>query len=260
VTRKLWPYACIALVLVAAGSCGDSSGGSPTTPSPAPAPAPAPSTTFQGTIAGSGNQTGTVTITVQAQVAGLSRSILWPFVATLEAQGVSASGSVHVAGSSTTTLSGTFDTATKAVALSGGGFAFSGSADAATVTGTYSAPGGASGAFASRSSASSTVSVYCGNVFGSGPSANEITGVFNLVVSDASGAVSGAFTIGADDPPTLGSITGQVTGTALNFTWTSTAGRFAGESGTVTGTIQAGTFSGTSSTGNPVSGSTSKCQ
>lgn len=240
------------LMSVVAG-CGGSS--SPTTPSPAPA-----STTFQGTIAGSGNQSGTLNVTIQSQVAAVRPLLHLTLVATLHAQSVSASGSVHVAGGNTTSLTGTFDTATKAVRLSGGGFAFSGSASGPVVTGTYTAPGGASGAFATRSTASGAVTSYCGNVFGSGASSNEVTGIFNFTVSEASGALSGTFTIGADNPPTIGTLTGQVSGTAVIITFTATAGRFAGESGTIAGTIQGGTFSGTSATGNPVSGSPGRCQ
>lgn len=252
----------ICVALIAGGSCGgsknSSSGGNPTSPTPAATP----STTFQGIIAGTTNQTGTLTVTVQAQVAAVSPSFFkLPFVVTLHAQGtsVTATGSVRAAGGSATALTGTYDTSSRALSLSGSGFTFTGSASGAVLSGTYTGPSGVAGRFSSRSTAGGAVTVYCGNIFGRGNSANEITGVFNFVVSDTSGAVSGAFIISADTPPTVGSITGQVSGTALSFTGTSTSGRFAGETITGTATIQAGSITGTGG-GNAISGSTSRCQ
>jgi hypothetical protein len=249
---------CTCLALLAAASCGDSnSSPSPAAPSPSP-PAPAPSTTFQGTIAGTTGQTGTLTVTIQSQIASASRSIFWPLVATLEAQSVGATGSVHVAGGSTTTLSGTYDPASRALNLSGGGFTFTGSASGAVVSGTYNAPSGVSGAFSTRSAANGTVTTYCGN-FVAKNDPNEIRGVFNLVVSGSS--VSGVMNMFADTPPTIASVTGQVIGTAISISWTATSGQYAGESGAATGTIQGGTVTLTGgSDGGTMTLSTSKCQ
>lgn len=247
----------MSLAIVIAASCGGSknSGSSPTSPTSAA------STTFQGTIAGSASsQSGTLAVTVQTQVAAASpSSFRLPFVATLHAQGtsVTATGSLRLIGGSTTSLTGTYDSSSRALNLSGSGFALAGSASGAVITGSYTGPNNATGTFASRSTASGTVTAYCGNTFGNGPSASEITGVFNFVVSDASGAVSGTFSITADSPPTVGTITGQVTGGALSFTFNATAGRFAGESGAGSGTIQGGSVSG--SAGGAFSGSTSRC-
>ena len=249
-----WSFLVSAWVLAA--SCGgNSSGSTPTTPTPV-------TTTFQGTIAGANNQTGTLTVTVQAQVAAVStRFFRWPFVATLHAQSsVSATGSFRPAGGATTQLTGTYGTTTRAISLSGGGYTFTGAAAGATIGGSYTGPGGAAGAFSSRSTAGGTVTVYCGNVFGAPPDTGVVTGVFNLAVSDQSGAVSGAFIISADDADTVGILAGQVTGTAVSLTGTATAGKSVGATVSVTGTIQGGAFSGSSNTGNPASGSTSRCQ
>lgn len=253
----------IFLAIVAAAACGDddnrSSGTSPIAPTPAPT-----STTFQGTIAGSAGssrQSGTLTVTVQAQVAAVRPLLFrWPLVATLHAQSsASASGTLRLAGGSTTSLSGTYDSTSRALSLSGSGFAFAGSFSSGVMTGSYTGSNGASGAFSTRSTAAGPVTVYCGNIFSAG-NPNEITGVLNLVVSEGTGAVSGVFTITADTPPTSGSIVGQVTGSALSFTYTATSGRFAPGSGTATGTIQGGSVNGTSESNNRFSGSTSACQ
>jgi hypothetical protein len=226
-------------------------------------PGPSATTSFQGTVAGSGGQSGTLSVTVQAQVAAIRPSYFQlPIVATVHAQATTAAatGSLRLIGSGTTALTGTYDSSNKTVNLSGGGFTFAGSASGAVMTGTYTGSSGVAGAFSTRSTTSGTVTVYCGNAFGAPPDTSVVTGVFNLVVSDASGAVSGAFNIFADTPPTFGSISGQLTGTALSATGTATGGRFAGQTITLTGTIQGGSVNGTTASSNPFSGSVSRCQ
>ena len=217
--------------------------GSPTTPTA--------TTTFQGVIAGTNDQTGTLAVTIQTQVAS---AFLSPFrqmlVATLFAESVNATGTVHVAGSSNVSLNGTYDSTSKNVSLSGGGFNFAGAVSNGAITGTYQGPNGVTGNFGGRTTTGGTVTTYCGNVFGTdGPA----TGVFNLAVSGSTGAVSGAFRVS----PYSGFITGQVTGTALSLTYTDPV---AGQTGTATGTVQNGAVSGTSNSGNPFSGTTAKCQ
>jgi hypothetical protein len=253
----VWVIACA----LAVGCGSDSNGSSPSTPTTPTTPS-ATTTTFQGTIAGANSQTGTLTVTVQAQVAVLAPSRFHlPFVATLHAQStsVTASGSFRAARGATTSLTGTYDTTTRALSLTGGGYTFTGTASGATVNGTYTGPSGVAGSFSSRSTASGAVTVYCGNIYSSG-NANQVTGVFNLVVSDASGAVSGTFYL-LDAPFRNGPITGQLTGTSLSITYTD---RVSGGSGTGTGTIQGGAVTGSSPAqsggSNPFTGSTGRCQ
>ena len=220
--------------------------------SDSPAKPSSTTTTFQGTIAGSSNQSGTLNVTVNGQVAASRPSMFGlPFVATLHAQSVSASGTVRTIGGSSVSLTGSYDPGTKALNLSGGGFTFTGSVTNGVLSGTYTGAAGISGTFSTRSTASSTVSVYCGNIFSSG-NPNEITGVFNLVVA-STGAVSGAFAIIGS----AGYLTGQLTGTALSITYTNTTQSF---QGTASGTVQSGTVSGMSDSKNPFSGSTAACQ
>lgn len=258
--RTVDVFAAIAVsVLCVACGGSNSSGSSPAMPS---APTPTTSTTFQGVIAGSSsNQTGTLTVTVQSQVASARPWLRLPFIATLHAQSVSASGSVHIAGGSTTSLSGTFDATSRALTLSGGGFAFTGSATAGTLSGSYSAPGGAAGVFAGQSTTSGTVTSYCGNTVAQNEFDRLIpSGVFSFTVAEASGALSGSFTIFTDSPPTVGTMTGQVTGTSVTFTVRAIGGPFTGESAQLSGTIQGGTFNARDTEGRPFTGSTSRCQ
>ena len=235
----------VAVLFSAVMACGKST--SPTSPDT--------STTFKGVIAGANGQTGTLTITVQVQLASRSPSRFeMPLVATVHAQAtsVTATGTLHIAGGSTTSVTGTFDSSSKALNLSGGGFTFSGALSGTVMTGTYSAPGGVTGAFSSLSTTSGGVTAYCGNIFGAG-NTSVITGVFNLEVSDATGAVSGAFVVAPD----YGYLTGQVTGTSLTISYTD---KNTGETGTGTGTVQNGSLNGVSSTNNAFSGSTAQCQ
>lgn len=242
---SLWWGAAIALFLAMLGaSCGDS----PSKPSPSA------TTTFQGTVAGTGLQSGTLTVTIQTQLASAKPTGLsWPFVATLHAQSsTTASGSLHQKGGATVALTGTYDSTTRALLLSGSGYAFSGTFNSGVVTGTFTGPGGGAGTFSTRNSTAGSVTVYCGNVFGSGGQ-GDVTGVFNLVVSTGTGVVSGAFYVA----PFSGFITGQVTGTALSITYTDPVAQ---QSGTATGTVQGNSVSGVSATSNPFSGTTSSCQ
>jgi hypothetical protein len=246
---------CALLLAPLASACGGGDS-SPTAPGAA-------TTSFQGTVAGSNGQSGTLSVTVDSQVATIRPfSFPWSVVATVHAQStaVSATGSLRLIGGGTTTLTGTYNSSAKTLTLSGGAFTFNGSVSGAVMTGTYTGASGVTGAFATRTTTSGAVTVYCGSIFGAPPDTNVQTGVFNLVVSDASGAVSGAFNIFADSPPTLGSISGQLTGTTLSATGTATSGKFAPGTVALTGTIQGGSASGASATNNPFSATVARCQ
>jgi hypothetical protein len=239
--KRLLAAFVVGTVLLACGG-GASNSSTPTSPS---TPA-ADTSTFQGTVAGSAGQSGTLTVTVQARVAASSASVFRPpFVATLYAQAttVAATASLHIARGSTTALTGTFDSVTKALNLSGGGFTFKGG----VISGTYTGPSGVTGGFSTLSTANGTVTAYCGT-FSNGAG----TGVFNIQVS-AIGSVSGV----ASQGDQVAYISGQVTGTTIKITHT--------DGGSDTGTIQNGTVSGTADPGSggsshPFSGSTSACR
>jgi hypothetical protein len=236
-------------VLAAGSVCFACGGGTsiPSTPAAPSTPPAAGTSTFQGTVAGSGGQSGTVRVTVQAQVAASSAAFFrLPFIATLYAQTttVQATGTLHLVGGSTIALTGTFDSSTKALNLSGSGFTFTGLLIGAVISGSYTGPSGATGGFASQSTAAGTVTTYCGTFVGDGG----VIGVFNLQVS-ATGAVSGIASETIQGTTQVQFISGQVSGTTVTL---STGG------GADRGTIQNGTVTGT--TGKPWSASTSACQ
>lgn len=217
------------------------------------------STTFQGTIVGNASVpsgavglSGTVNVTVQAQVASAATpGFRLPFVATLYAQAtsVSASGTFHVTNDSqTTTLSGTFDSSTKALNLSGGGFTFTGAIDNGQMTGTFTGPNSATGTFSGLNSTTATVTRYCGTFTGTQ------SGVWNFEV--ANGKVLGAV-VQTPKPGQSGlSIVGTLSGSTFTFTVAGIT------TVTGTGTIQGGSTSGTWSGGTDsgtFSGSSSAC-
>ena len=245
--RSHAPLGLLATLAAVTWACGGSSS-SPGAPSPTPT---ATTSTFQGTVAGSGLQTGTLSVTVQAQVsAARPARFHLPFVATLHAQSATASGTLRFAGGSASTLSGTYDTATKRLSLSGGGYTASGTVSEGVLAGTLSG-NGVSGGFSTRSTSGATVTSYCGTI--TQRSGNQAAGVFNLEVA-STGAVSGVFCVrqenaGGGDP--CGFIKGQATGSSISITH--------GDSSS-TGTISGTTVSGTSVTGNTFSGSTGACQ
>src|ERR1700674_3313062 len=105
------------LFAVVLGTLVSACGGSST--SPAPTTPSAATTTFQGTIAGSTGQTGTLDVTVQTVVASAFPFFSFPLVATLHAQTgtIAATGSLHLVGSSTTSLTGTYDSSTTTMNL-----------------------------------------------------------------------------------------------------------------------------------------------
>ena len=238
--RAVFSLCLLGMAIATAASCGRSdsekSGSDApinTSPTPTPTPTPVSSTTFQGTIAGRNGQTGTVNVSVQATVS----------ITSLRPSAVQqATGTVRPAGKSTVSLSGTFDDASGAVALSGGGYTFSGTVGSGGVlAGTYTGPESASGGFSTLNSTTTPVTVYCGI-------AEESDGpiVFTLQIS-ANGAVSGT----VFEESSCG-LTGQITGTSLSIT--DCYGRH------VTATTQGGAVSGKTPSGNSFSGTTSACQ
>jgi hypothetical protein len=218
---------------------------------------PSNSTTYQGVLAGTTGQIGTFTATVSAVVARARPLFEVPGTAVLHAASVNANATLRIVGGSTIPLTGSFDTNEKSMSLSGGGTTMSGLVTGASLSGTYTGAAGASGTFGGRSTIGTNVTTYCGDIFGAPPDTGVKTGVFNIAVADATGGVSGAFAITAI-PSSSGYVSGSLTGTNLSLVYTNvTQG---GATGTAIGTVQNGNMSGTAASGNPFSGTTSRCQ
>ena len=220
----------VASLIAALSACGGSSSSTPTT-TPSPTPAPAPTTgPFQGTISGNSGQTGTLSVTIEAQV----------------------SGSVHVAGGTLTSLTGTRDPSTNDVNLSGGGFTFAGRISGGVLAGRYTSLNNSDGAFSSLNATNTTVTTFCGTYGSPGGE----SGIYDVQVS-TNGTASGD---GISTTTIHGGflLTGQLTGTTLTMTQVDIE---TGHTiGTHSMTVQGGTVSGTCGPGCSLNASTSRCQ
>ena len=241
--RRILHVTFIASAVLALYSCGSSSS-APTGPA-------AGTSAFLGTFAAVQGQNGTLAVAVQSRVARTLLPFSLPLVATLHAQSISATGSLSQIGGGTTALSGTYDSGSKNLSLSGGGYSMSGTLAGGAVTGTLTVPMGAAGTFATTNSCSGVVEVYCAQQVT--PSGETV--VFNVAVSPT-GAINGTF---AATPSGAGTVTGQRTGTTFTTTYVTTVGPFQGDTGTSTGTIMNGVLNGIDKTGKPFTGSTASC-
>jgi len=82
-------------------------------------------------------------------------------------------------------ITGTWDSASGALTLSGGGFTFDGKVDQKGISGTYQSPAG-DGAFTLLAASEATISLFCGTFSGAG------SGTWNVAAAEGGGA-SGAF-------------------------------------------------------------------
>lgn len=237
--------AAFAALLLAVTACGGSSPGSVSTPSsPTPpavaTPPPVATTTvdYSG-IFGAGTFTGTVTLSAAVPVSAARAQ-----VSTVRPLAIAAAtGTARFSGQTqvTTTLTGTYDTATNRFALRSGGFSVDAAVAGDTVTGTIATPAGAGSVAALRSTDDHQPARFCG-IF-----AGTESGKFLIVIrgSSASG-------VAAQDGE-HGSITlaGSAGGNrvTLTWSWTDGAGGRGTANGTINGDIVAGTWTNTDGQG-----------
>jgi len=144
-----------------------------------------------------------------------------------------ASGTLTPEGAAGIALTGSYNSGTGAVAVSGGGHSLTGTITSGELDGTYAGPGGA-GSFGTHKGASpSDVVLFCGSYDG------DASGVWNLAKTGNS--LVGAY---ADDGGGSARLTGTLSGSAISLT-------FSG--GTASGTLA----SATSMTGNWTAGAAS---
>jgi len=149
-------------------------------------------------------------------------------------QSTTASGTLTPSGQSGVSLSGTFNTSTKAVNLSGGGHTLGGTTNSSgELKGTYHGPGG-DGTFATQKGTSSEVQGFCGTFDG------DDTGTWNL--SKRANSLVGAY---ASDGGDSGTLTGTLSGSSVSITFTG---------GTATGTLTSATAMNGTWTAAPSSG------
>jgi hypothetical protein len=199
---------------------------------PTPTPTPAASTTFTGTIAGSSGLSGTLVIRIAAEVSSLAE-------VKAQAAATASATLTLTGGGGTFALSGSFDTVTKALSLSGSGFSLTGTIANGRVTGNYTGPNNSVGIFSNLDSTNQGVQTYCGTYV----RVTE-TGVWNFQIA-ANGAVSGGG-IATAGPQSIGAhqffMTGTLNGTALTLTVDTGPDGLVGATGTVQGGSVSGSF------------------
>ncbi|HXV87196.1 MAG TPA: hypothetical protein VD793_10875 [Gemmatimonadales bacterium] len=218
-------YATLALALAVSVGCSDSGGDT---------------TDFEGVIASDG-LSGTISISV----AGVVASVMAPSfsgavtaIPTEPAAPVNVTGTLRVKGGSNVTLTGTFDTESKVLALTGSGYTFGGTFASGRLSGTFTGPGGA-GLFTAFSRRSGEVELFCGDFTGSADgvwnlarNGNDLSGAFHETDGSSAGTLTGTLSGNNINLSfTGGTATGTLSGSSMSGTWTST-----GSSGSWTGT------------------------
>ncbi len=205
------------------------------------------STTFDGVVTLASGTNGTFSLTIPA-VASSSSAVETTAAVEKAAAVERALATVTVSGSYTpptgaaVTLTGTYNTVTRAINLSGGGYTFTGSVSGTgAVSGSFTGPS-VTGSFGGGKKAAGTTSKgYCGTYSGhdeDGPT----SGTLSFVVSGTT--LTGSHRSGGDGGP----ISGTVSGTSFTAYAPSDGGIV-----TVTGTLGTTSFSGSYS-GGPVGG------
>ena len=215
--RVLRLVARVALVAVLAGCSSDEPAG----------PDNGTTTTMSGSLAATDGRTGTLSLTGPAPatvVSGVGSTYLVSALITI-------TGTVSLSDGSTAVLTGTWDDASGALSVSGGGFMFSGTFAGGILSGSFTGPA-ITGVFSLQlGSTSSAVAVYCGTFTGREPDDHPAgglgtapdNGTWNMIVG--TGAVSVIVMSDEGSPLSLG-------GTRAGNTVTVTV-----PGGTATGTI-----------------------
>ena len=142
------------------------------------APLTAGTSTFTGTMAGatvSGSVTTTIATSTLLIASGSPKAGAYSTQSTIDV-----TGTLVIAGGPTVTLAGTYDTETKTLVVTGGGYTFTGSFASGIMTGAFTGPAGVSGGFSLSPSTNGSVKVYIGT-YTSTTGGN--SGNFNLAVS-----------------------------------------------------------------------------
>jgi len=146
-----------------------------------------------------------------------------------------ASGTLTPSGSAGVALTGTYNSGSGAVSVSGGGHTLTGTITSGELDGTYAGSGGTGSFGTHKGAASSDVTLFCGSYDG------DASGVWNLAKTGNS--LVGAY---ADDGGGSARLTGSLSGTAISITFSGgTASGTLASATSMNGTWTAGAGSGT---------------
>jgi hypothetical protein len=156
---------------------------------------------------------------------------------------VTVTGTLTLVGTGPIALTGTYNTSSHALALSGGGYTFTGTYASGRLTGTVTGPAG-SGTFAAQPTGTATIRNYCGTYAG-----HTDNGRFNMSVNVNTNTVAGAWASAVDG--TTGTLTGTVSGSSVSVDVGGSGGTVV--TGSITSTGVTGTY--TTDGGGTVTGS-----
>ncbi len=228
-----------AAAILALAACSKDSTG----PAAVPDPGAGTPVEFNGTLAGSAI-TGDISITIEGSAA--SARVVGggiQFDASGSMAVVAVNGCLYLASAICTTITGTYNTTTKALnfTTTSPAFTFTGAYSGGRISGTFTGAGG-TGVFVVHSGA---VQVFCGTYIG------DAAGVWNLVKTGNS-----VFGVAVDvsGSPSL-QLTGSVSGSTITLTYTGgTAG------GTISGTSMSGTWQTLAGDAGTWTGTTGGCR
>lgn len=219
-------YLIPACAVLAIGACGDDEG---TGPSNEPEPGLGTPVSFVGTLAGDGIS-GELDITIAGSAQARANGPLFHVSGSLAV--VSVTGCLYLGSSSCVTISGTYNTDTKALSITAGQYTFTGTYSNGTISGSFTGPG--SGSFVAHSNARETVQSFCGTYTG------DSDGIWNLLRRGST--VSGVYN---DVDGTTGQLSGSASGNNVSITFTG---------GSASGSISGSQISGTWQTSDGASG------
>jgi hypothetical protein len=155
---------------------------------------------------------------------------------------VNATATLKIQGGASISLTGTYDTGTHGLSLSGGGYAFTGTYSNGVLSGTFTNPTGLTGGFSAQAGSPSSVVAYCGTYAGNA------SGYWDVMLNSTDNVISGIAV--ATNSGSLASIAGTASGSSWSGTYTPTSGTGGTWSMTLSGTNLTGTWSATNNGGN----------
>ncbi len=190
-------------------------------------------TTYSGTIAGE-SESGSITFVVG------SSSKVTPQYGSQTLAILTVSGTIKLSDGTSITLTGTFNTDTDSIYVSGGGYSFAGKLSNGTISGVYTGPNG-SGAFSVQTGAQGSVKVFCGTYV---EHDNSQSGLLNIALKDT--VLTGLSISYSDGNKTF--LIGTLSGSAITMYLTNQPAQ-AIATGTLTGATASGTYSSGSDQG-----------
>ncbi|MBI3189149.1 MAG: hypothetical protein HYZ33_00725 [Ignavibacteriales bacterium] len=184
-------------------------------------------TTYSGTIAGE-SESGSITFVVG------STAKVTPTVDVRLFALLTVTGTIKLSDGTSITLTGTFNTETDSIYVSGGGYSFAGKLSNGTISGVYTGPNG-SGAFSVQAGTQGSVKVFCGTYI---ENDNSQSGLLNIALKDT--VLTGLSISYSDGSKTF--LIGTLSGSTITMYLTNQPAQVIA-TGTLSGVTASGTYS-----------------